>query len=267
MLLISAIKTRRGSNGSRGQSVYYDSYYEQCERALFALINFMPIYKERRDELENQLNRGALWAVTYGDLMSYLMIFFLMLFVFSTMKNNKTKNRKYEESLSNIQKSFGGKANEKQVKLAKAKENEEFVSLKLRQNKALSDSVQIQSSEQKLKLVLTDGILFDSGKAKLKQHAKNVLQTIVLELKKLPNDIIVEGYTDNVPIRGGKYSSNWELSMARAYNVVRYMEEVGIEVRRLAGMGYGENRPLADNSTAKGRSKNRRIEISLIKSE
>ena len=227
----------------------------------------MPIYQKRQDDLENQLNKGALWAITYGDLMSYLMIFFLMLFVFSSMKNNKKTTRQYTESLSNIQESFGGTANENQVNLAKAKENEESVSLNLKHNKKLSDSVQIQSSEQKLKLVLTDGVLFDSGKAKLKQHARNVLQTIVVELEKLPNDIVVEGYTDNVPIRSGKYGTNWELSMARAYSVVKYMEGIGIDVKRLAGMGYGENRPMADNSTVKGRAKNRRIEISLIKSE
>ncbi len=227
----------------------------------------MPIYQKRQDDLENQLNKGALWAITYGDLMSYLMIFFLMLFVFSSMKNNKKTTRQYTESLSNIQESFGGTVNENQVNLAKAKENEESVSLNLKHNKKLSDSVQIQSSEQKLKLVLTDGVLFDSGKAKLKQHARNVLQTIVVELEKLPNDIVVEGYTDNVPIRSGKYGTNWELSMARAYSVVKYMEGIGIDVKRLAGMGYGENRPMADNSTVKGRAKNRRIEISLIKSE
>ncbi len=227
----------------------------------------MPIYKSRQDELENQLNKGALWAVTYGDLMSYLMIFFLMLFVFSTMKSDKTKSRQYEESLSNIQKSFGGKVNEKIIRLAKAKEKEESVASQLKRNKELSDSVQIQSSEQKLKLVLTEGILFDSGKTELKQRAKDVLKTIVLELNKVPNDIVVEGYTDNVPIRSGRYLTNWELSMARAYSVIQYMEKVGINAMRLAGMGYGENRPITDNSTARKRAQNRRIEISLIKSE
>jgi len=78
------------------------------------------IYRNRRDELENQLNKGALWAVTYGDLMSYLMIFFLMMFSFSISKTDKTKNRKYEESLANIQKSFGGKTDAKRLDRAKA---------------------------------------------------------------------------------------------------------------------------------------------------
>ncbi|MFH1619423.1 MAG: flagellar motor protein MotB, partial [bacterium] len=85
----------------------------------------MAIYRSRREELENQLNKGALWAVTYGDLMSYLMIFFLVLFSFSIAKTDKAKSRKYEESLGNIQKAFGGKANQKRIDRATAQENEE----------------------------------------------------------------------------------------------------------------------------------------------
>ena len=87
----------------------------------------MAIHRQRRDDLENQLNKGALWAVTYGDLMSYLMIFFLVLFSFSIAKTDKTKSRKYEESLVNIQKAFGGKADTKRVERAKVMEQEDSV--------------------------------------------------------------------------------------------------------------------------------------------
>ena len=85
----------------------------------------MGIYRSRRDELENQLNRSALWAVTYGDLMSYLMIFFLVLFSFSIARDDKAKSRKYEESLANIQSAFGGKADLQRLERAMAKEQEE----------------------------------------------------------------------------------------------------------------------------------------------
>lgn len=228
------------------------------------------IYRNRRDELENQLNRGALWAVTYGDLMSYLMIFFLMLFSFSIAKTDKSKSRKYEESLVNIQKSFGGKSDEKRLERAKAQENESKMESNLKesmQTNDLSKLVQIQSSERKVKLVLTEGILFASGRADLKEPAKQVLAPIAAELKKLPNDIIIEGHTDNVPIKSGKYSSNWELSMARAYSVLEYFSQQGIPARHLAGLGYGENRPIGDNASVEGRARNRRIEISLMKTD
>lgn len=230
----------------------------------------MGIYKARKDELENQLNKGALWAVTYGDLMSYMMIFFLVLFSFSISKSDKTKARKYEESLSNIQKSFGGKVDPKRLERAKAKEQESQVESNLKesmQTNELSSLVQIQSSERKVKLVLTEGVLFASGKADLKEPAKKVLIPIAAELKKIPNDVIIEGHTDNVPIKNGRYSSNWELSMARAYSVLLFMEQQGLSSKHLAGIGYGDNRPAGDNATPEGRAKNRRIEISLMKTD
>ncbi|MDP2865571.1 MAG: OmpA family protein [Elusimicrobiota bacterium] len=228
------------------------------------------IYRSRRDELENQLNKGALWAVTYGDLMSYLMIFFLVLFSFSIARTDKAKSRKYEESLVNIQKAFGGKASEKRVERARVQEREENVADKIKQRMAdnqLSGLVQIDSNERRIKLVLTEAVLFDSGKADLRDRAKEILKPIVEELKKLPNDVLVEGHTDNVPIHKGRYATNWELSMARAYSVIHFLEETGISPRKLAGIGYGENRSVAENTTIEGRARNRRIEISLLKIE
>lgn len=220
--------------------------------------------------MENSLNKGALWAVTYGDLMSYLMIFFLVLFSFSISKTDKTRNRKYEESLGNIQKAFGGKADAQRLERARAQEQESQVERKLQESMStggMANLVQIQSNERKVKLVLTEHVLFASGKADLKEPALKVLIPIAEELKKIPNDVIIEGHTDNVPIKKGRYASNWELSMARAYSVLRFMEEQGLSSRHLAGIGYGDNRPVADNATEEGRARNRRIEISLMKTD
>ena len=230
----------------------------------------MAIYRFHKDELEHELNRGAIWAVTYGDLMSYLMIFFLMMFSFSISKADRTKSRKYEESLANIQKSFGGKTDAKRMERAKAQENESKVESNLEKSMeagGISSLVQIQSNARMVKLVLTEGVLFASGKAELKEPARKVLASIAVELKKIPNSIIIEGHTDNVPIKHGKYSSNWELSMARAYSVLLFMSGQGISAKQLAGMGYGENLPVGDNATSEGRAKNRRIEISLVKTD
>jgi chemotaxis protein MotB len=228
------------------------------------------IYRSRRDELENQLNKGALWAVTYGDLMSYLMIFFLVLFSFSLAKTDKNKSRKYEESLVNIQKAFGGKVDAARAERARVKEQEDTVADKIKasmENNQMSNLVQIDSNEHRVKLVLTEAVLFDSGRAVLKARAREVLTPIVEELKKLPNDILVEGHTDNVPIHKGMYATNWELSMARAYSVIKFLEELGMNPKKLAGSGYGDNRPVADNATPPGRAQNRRIEISLLKTD
>lgn len=226
----------------------------------------MGIYRQRRDETENQLNKGALWAVTYGDLMSYLMIFFLVLFSFSIARDDRARNRKYEESLANIQQAFGGEKTTRQLERARAHEQEDAAARKLKET-VNSGLVQVESSEKKIKVVLTEGVLFDSGMAELKGRAKEILKPIIDELMRLPNDIVVEGHTDDVPIKRGRYGTNWELSMARAYGVISYMEALGIDKRRLAGIGYGENRPAAANATPEGRARNRRIEISLMKTD
>ena len=202
--------------------------------------------------------------------MSYLMIFFLVLFSFSAARTDKTKNRKYEEALGNIQKAFGGKADSRALDRAKAQEKESQVESNIKESIQTGDLrsfVQIQSNEQKIKLVLTEGVLFASGRADLKEPARKVLAPIAAELKKIPNDVMIEGHTDNVPVKSGKYGSNWELSMARAYSVLEFMQEQGLPAKHLAGIGYGDTRPAGDNATIEGRAKNRRIEISLLKTD
>jgi len=228
----------------------------------------MGIYRVRKEDLENQLNKGALWAITYGDLMSYLMIFFLILFSFSVTKQDKTKSRKYEESFSNIQKVFGGKENVERIQKAVNVEKQEQAVTTIKaslEDRNLKGLVHIEQNEKKIRLILSEEILFDSGKSELKETAKRALLPIIEQLKQIPNEIIIEGHTDNVPIKKGFYKTNWELSMARAYSVIKLMEEKGIPSSRLAGIGYGENRPIADNLTAENRARNRRIEISLMK--
>ena len=223
----------------------------------------------RRDELENNLNRGALWAVTYGDLMSYLMIFFLVLFSFSLSKGVKTPaGRRYEESIASIQKVFGGKASEERLKKLRLREREEAAARQLTeavQTKDLSKYVEIKTTEEKMLLELKEPVLFDLGRAELKANADAVLREIATHIKHLPNPVLIEGHTDNVPIRGGRYASNWELSMARAHAVIRFFEGEGMDPKRLSGAGYGEHRPSADNASAEGRAKNRRIEIVLVR--
>jgi len=221
--------------------------------------------KNRREELENQLNRSALWAVTYGDLMSYLMIFFLIMFSFGIAKRSATtQQKKYKETLMSIQKVFGGKTSSEDLERLKKRENEEKVADKL---KEMSPNMQIEMKDKKVRLLLPELVLFDSGKADLTRQARNLIAQISEQLKGIPNEIDIEGHTDNVPIRAGRYGTNMELSMARAFAVVNYFEQLGIPAQRLAGIGYGEFHPVADNKTPDGRAKNRRIEINYIRTE
>lgn len=228
----------------------------------------MALRRYRREDLENQLNKGALWAVTYGDLMSYLMIFFLILFSFSIAKKAGTHGARYEESLVNIQKAFGGRVDPLKLEkiLARRKEAETSEKLEHLVHQAkLSEMVDVQSTEEKIKLTLLAPVLFDTGKADLKPQAAAVLLPMIELLQATPNPIVVEGHTDDTPIAGGKYSSNWELSMARAYVVIQFLRANGVPANRLAGAGFGEFRPVAPNDSPVNRATNRRIEISLLR--
>jgi chemotaxis protein MotB len=135
-----------------------------------------------------------------------------------------------------------------------------------------SKDVTISELQGKLTVNILDRILFDSGEAAVKPEGQAVLDQIGKVLSNYPNrQIQVIGHTDNVPIRwriGAPFQSNWELSAARAIAAVRYLSErAGVDPRRLGAVGYGEYHPIADNNTAEGRAKNRRIALVVAPEE
>lgn len=131
-----------------------------------------------------------------------------------------------------------------------------------------SKQVALQELEGKLTLTMVESILFDSGKAEVKQEGCQALQKVAEVLKSVEGqEIMVAGYTDNVQIgeRLAKiYPSNWELSAARAISVVKILVSDGVNPENISATGYGEHRPVADNDTPEGRAQNRRMEIILM---
>ena len=127
-------------------------------------------------------------------------------------------------------------------------------------------SMSLKMQDGSLVIILSDDILFDSGKAEVKKDAYPMLNQLADVInKKVPDkNIGVTGHTDNVPIKHSGWASNWELSTARATNVLHYLESRGVSPKRLSATGYGEHRPVASNATAEGRSKNRRVEIVIL---
>ena len=115
---------------------------------------------------------------------------------------------------------------------------------------------------------VAEQLFFDSGRATLKDTGKDVLKRVADAIKSYDDKAIrVVGHTDNVPISGAlqkTYATNWELSVARATTVVRFLQEAGIEPERLVATGRAEYAPIAENDSPEGRQKNRRIEITLI---
>lgn len=135
-----------------------------------------------------------------------------------------------------------------------------------------SKDVTISKLQGKLTVNILDRVMFDSGEAVIKPDGEAVMRKIAGILKEHPElSIHVVGHTDNVPIRlstHSRFASNWELSTARALAAVHFLsEQAGVDPRRLGAVGYGEFRPVADNSTPEGRAKNRRIAITLIPDE
>ena len=132
-----------------------------------------------------------------------------------------------------------------------------------------SKDVTISELQGKLEVTILDRILFDSGQATVKPEGQKVLSKLAKVLEQHPNrQLHVVGHTDNVPIRGTlatRYPTNWELSAARAPAAVRFLvDKAGVDPRRLGAVGYGEHRPVADNSTEEGRARNRRITIVVL---
>jgi len=148
-----------------------------------------------------------------------------------------------------------------------AKETREFQKIKRDLESRIRDKrVGFEMEDRGLVITLANNILFDSGKAEVKDDASKVLGQIikVLETSAGKKNIGIEGHTDNVPIKYSGWKSNRELSTARANNVYHYLVGNGVKPARLTTMGYGEYRPIASNDTKKGRAKNRRVEIVIL---
>jgi len=125
--------------------------------------------------------------------------------------------------------------------------------------------LQVRQYKDMLTVDVAEQLFFDSGRADLKDTGKAVLKKVGEAVKGYEDKVIrVVGHTDNVPIKTKTFPSNWELSVARATTVVRYLQETGVPPERMVASGRAEYQPVAENDTPDGRKKNRRIEITLI---
>ena len=125
----------------------------------------------------------------------------------------------------------------------------------------LIDSVSLKMTLGYAQLEIQDNILFKSSEAALVNAGKGLLQKLTVLLKQSTGLIYIEGHTDNRPIKTTKFPSNWELGAARATSVLHYLASQDLNVTRLRAVTYGSTKPIADNKTAKGREKNRRVSL------
>lgn len=239
---------------------------------------------------EDEPKKGApAYMNTYGDMMTLLLCFFVLLFSMSTVDaekfqqlvssfhaqvsifdggqtiNNTTNVMQNGMSQMPIRETEFTIQNALQVEqtLEKATEDlEEYVKAN-----AVEDSLDIEQKGNEVIIRFRDGILFDSGKAQIKAGAVPTLSLMGEKLKSYMDQgytLCIEGHTDNQPISTAQYPSNWELSSARAIAVLRfYMEEMDFDISKMSCLGWAEYHPIAENDTADGRAMNRRVEIKL----
>jgi len=171
------------------------------------------------------------------------------------------KNQKLNKSLNELEEYKSKLEQQKQIN-KELKELEEKLKEKVK-------GLEVKLQDGRIRVNFKGDILFDSGKAVLKKEGEKQLNQIIPDLlaNKEKYNIFVAGHTDNVPIKEEyryKYKSNWELSTFRAVEVLHYLVDKGIPPENITAAGYGKFKPIADNSTKEGRTKNRRVEIFLI---
>jgi chemotaxis protein MotB len=154
---------------------------------------------------------------------------------------------------------------------AEAKPPREMVKIAARIEKALAPLIDqgiitVRRSQSWLQVEINTSILFESGSSSLSTEARPVISELAQILGPIPNPVYVEGFTDNLPISTAAFPSNWELSAARSAAVVRLLAEDGVNPSRMAAIGFGEYRPAADNASAEGRTRNRRVVLTVLAS-
>ncbi|EED30899.1 OmpA/MotB domain protein [gamma proteobacterium NOR5-3] len=127
------------------------------------------------------------------------------------------------------------------------------------------DRFAVTGNDKWLEIKIPARMLFPSGSRSLLASSIPMLRRLADTLKALPNEVVVQGHTDNQPIRNGQFPSNWELSTARAAAIARVFEEEGVDPVKLSAVGFGPNRPIADNASEEGRAENRRVVV-LVRS-
>ncbi|MFZ1624930.1 MAG: flagellar motor protein MotD [Gammaproteobacteria bacterium] len=257
----------------------------------------------RKHEHEDHVNHEA-WAIPYGDLVTLLLAFFVVMYATSSVNEGK-----YKVLSDSLNAAFRGAPRTMEPipvgdKPAKAKADDTVAGIKpgqilkleaeraaeqkdqqtLAENAALQghlqkmsddletamqelidkEMIRIQRAPSWVEVEIKADILFPSGSAEIEPSATAVLDRIAVILVERPYPIRIEGHTDTRPIRTSQFPSNWELSAARAARIVRLFEAHGIASSRMVVAGMGENRPLADNSSAEGRNRNRRVTIVIL---
>lgn len=220
---------------------------------------------------------SAKWLTTFNDLITLMMVFFVLVFAMS--KGDMVKMREFKSAITRGFGALNGKdvgniglinATKPQI-ITGEKTRKEAVPAaiqKIIEEIGAIPAVATENNENGLVIRISGGILFDSGSSRISPVGYPLLRKIGQLISRVPNRVRVEGHTDNVPISTGAFPSNWELSAARAVNILKFLlNETDIHPRRLSAVGYGASRPIEANDTPENKARNRRVEIFLQKDQ
>ncbi|HXI10919.1 MAG TPA: flagellar motor protein MotB [Thermodesulfobacteriota bacterium] len=229
--------------------------------------------KKRAEEHENHER----WLVSYADFITLLFAFFVSMYAISSV--NEGKFRIMSEALAiafnpSLYTSTKMQEGPRFVREQKSHMSHEFKDLntdnfqklqtalkKLEKDKMLT----LLMDEQKITIRISESTLFAPGTDELVPEAIPVLNEVAAALKDIPNNIRIEGHTDNIPINTVRFPSNWDLSSARGIRILKFLVDTHkYDPRKMSALGYGEYRPIATNDTPEGRSKNRRVDIMVV---
>jgi chemotaxis protein MotB len=211
------------------------------------------------------------WVMTYGDMMTLLLTFFVLIVSFSSMQDAK-----FREAALSLRKAFGVLVQPQSVLQVsdpliprwEIEQNRDFIlEIEAVQGaldaQGVTEAVELEFTPEGIVFRLDAPVFFAPASADLLPASHAPLTTIATFLQRFPGEVRVGGHSDSLPIQTARFPSNWELSASRSASVARYFQGQGLKPERMEATGYGEFRPLADNATAEGRARNRRVEVFL----
>ncbi|WP_027623119.1 flagellar motor protein MotB [Clostridium lundense] len=221
------------------------------------------------------------WLLTYSDLITLLMIFFVIMYASSNIDTTKYKavSDSFSVVFNGTGKTIVGDDNSPSISETKPTINQETTEKsKIEEiknqvdtylkNNGMKGTVSTNIDERGLVISLNNTLFFDIGKAEIKPDSQKKLIEIGNILNKINNYIRIEGHTDNIPIKNDRFQSNWQLSCERAANVTMLLiDKAGIPPQKLSAVGYGEWRPVDSNKDERGRIRNRRVDIVIMDSK
>ena len=211
--------------------------------------------------------RNTSWLVTFNDMVTLIMTFFILILAMSDM--DAMKIGKITRSLHET---FGFKSAHNQDVLMVHGQSGENGAGNIKKEQELSGleieiaslpGTDVRRDAGGVTVTMEEKALFDQGSATLKKDSQRILMSLVSILKKNEMLIHVEGHTDSQPIASTLFPSNWDLSVARAVSVIMFLEESGIVANRLSVVGYGDTKPVMENQDSYGQQKNRRVAMKL----